>query len=437
MTLSIALVGLNFRTAAIEIREQLALTGCALDSALEHIAGPRAACKDRRTPRPDGPEAVVLSTCNRLEFYLAAIDEEAAVDAVIDYLGNDHGISADRIRGHLYVKQGNDAVEHLLRVTSGLESMVLGEPQILGQVGRAFEYARAAGKSGPVLSHLFGTALRTGKRAHRETGISESTLSLSHAAADLLAEQLPSLGSSRVLIVGAGEMALLAAQAVRDHGAGDLAFINRTLDAAQELAGRFGGSAYPWSELRRLLGWGDAVISATGAPHTVITRADILEARPEGETRPMLLIDLALPRDIDPSVKDLAGIRCYDLDGLNATLEQNRARRMSCVPAVEAIVAEEADGFLRWLRARSAAPTVAQLHEKARCVAEQEMARTLRRLHSDDERLAHEIELMTHRIVMKLLHEPTVRLKAQAEGGDGVFYREAVEELFALDKGES
>jgi glutamyl-tRNA reductase len=436
MTSSIVVVGLNFRTAAIEIRERLALTGCALDTALEHLAGSRAKCRDRRGVCPDAPEAVILSTCNRLEFYLAAVDESTAVETVIDYLGNAHAIAAERIREHLYVMSGGTAVEHLLRVTSGLESMILGEPQILGQVGRAFEYAHASGKSGPVLSHLFSTALRAGKRAHCETGISETTLSLSHAAADLLAEQVPSLASSRVLVVGAGEMAVLAAQAVRDHGGRQLAYVNRTLDAAQELAGRFGGTAHPWGDLRLLLGWADAVISATGAPHTVITRDDIVAAQATRDARPLLLVDLALPRDIDASVSELAGVRCYDLDRLNATLEENRVRRVACVPAVEAIVAEEADSFMRWLRARAAAPTVAQLHEKARCVAEREVARTLRRLQSDDERLAHEIEMMTHRIVMKLLHEPTVRLKAQAEGGDGVFYREAVEELFALDMGE-
>ncbi len=265
--------------------------------------------------------------------------------------------------------------------------------------------------AGPVLSHLFHAALRTGKRAHAETGIGEFTLSLSHAAADLLAEQLPSLGQSRVLVVGAGEMAVLAGQAVRDHGVGTLAFANRSLDGAQELACRFGGEAHPWSELRSLLEWADAVISATGAPHVVITFDDVAAAQVGRGGRPLLFIDLALPRDVDPLVNELEGIQCFDLDKLNATLEANRARRSANVPAVETIVAEEAGGFLRWLRARSAAPTVAQLHEKARCVAEREIARTVRRLGPDDEHLAHELELMTHRIVRKLLHEPTVRLR--------------------------
>jgi glutamyl-tRNA reductase len=186
-----------------------------------------------------------------------------------------------------------------------------------------------------------------------------------------------------------------------------------------------------------LVTWADAVISATGAPHVVVTAEEVAAALRERTGRPLLMIDLALPRDIDPSVNDLPGVRCYDLDGLNATLEENRARRSECVPAVEAIVQEEANGFHRWLRARAAAPTVAQLHEKARSVTEREIARTLRRLDPEDERLAHEIELLTHRIVRKLLHEPTIRLKAQAEDGDGVLYREALEELFALDRSAS
>jgi glutamyl-tRNA reductase len=328
-------------------------------------------------------------------------------------------------------------VEHLMRVASGLESMILGEPQILGQVSRAYGHAHSAGTAGPVLSHLFHTALRAGKRAHSETGIGQFTLSLSHAAADLLAEQLPSLAASRVLIIGAGEMAVLAAQAVRDHGAGEIAVANRTLDSASELACRFGAVARPWNELRKLLEWADAVISATGAPHVVITREDVSGALAAREGRPLFIIDLALPRDVDPQVNDLAGVRCFDLDRLNASLEENLARRGASVPAVEAIVYEETESFVRWLRARAAAPTVAQLHEKARSVAEREIARTLRRLDPDDEHLAHEIELMTHRIVKKLLHEPTVRMKAQAEDGDGVLYREALEALFALDRGES
>lgn len=437
MTPSIVMVGLNFRTAAIQIREQLALTGCALDAALDHLAGPRPERRNRSAARLDAPEAVILSTCNRLEFYLVAADEDAGVDAVVRYLGNSHDIPPARIRGHLYVKSGPGAVEHLLRVASGLESMILGEPQILGQVSRAYAQAHTAGTSGPVLSHLFHTALRAGKRAHSETGIGESTLSLSHAAADLLAEQLPSLATSRVLVVGAGEMAVLAAQAVRDHGAGSLAFANRSLAGAEALAARFGGEAHPWKNLRRLLEWADAVISATGAPHLVITAGDLAAALTGRSGRPLLLIDLALPRDVDQAANELPGVRCYDLDGLNASLDENRARRSGCVPAVEAIVEEENETFHRWLRARAAAPTVAQLHERARCVAEQEVARTLRRLGPEDEHLAHEIELLTHRIVRKLLHEPTVRLKAQAEDGDGVLYREAVEELFALDRSAS
>jgi glutamyl-tRNA reductase len=435
MTLSIAAVGLNFRTAAIEIREQLSLSGCALDAALEHLAGLRPQRREHDPATLDTPEAVILSTCNRLEFYLLTAGKEAALAAVTGHLGCVHGIPQERLAGHLYVKVDAEAVEHLLRVASGLESMILGEPQILGQVARAYSQAHTAGTTGPVLSHLFHTALRTGKRAHCETGIGQSTLSLSHAAADLLAEQLPPLSTSRVLIVGAGEMAVLAGQAVRDHGAWSLAFANRSLPAAEELARRFGGAAHPWGELRQLLEWADAVVSATGAPHIVITRQDVVAAQAGRHGRPLLLIDLALPRDVDPRVNEMPGVRCYDLDGLNATLEENRARRGASVPAVETIVAEEAENFWRWLRARAAAPTVAQLHEKAHCVAEREIARTLQRLGPNDERLAHELELLTHRIVRKLLHEPTVRLKARAEDGDGVLYREAVEELFALDRG--
>jgi glutamyl-tRNA reductase len=317
-----------------------------------------------------------------------------------------------------------------MRVASGLESMILGEPQILGQVGRAYEQARAAGACGAVLSHLFAAALRCGKRGHCETEIGAHTTSLSHAAADLLAGAQPCPG--RVLIVGAGEMAGLAAQAVRDHGAGELRFVNRSQAPAQALAARFGGAALPWRELRAGLAWADAVVSATGAPHVVILREDVAASLAERGSHPLLLIDLALPRDVDPAVETLPGVRCFDLDRLNVTLEENRAKRAAAAPTVEAIVREERDAFCRWLRARAAVPTVVDLRARAEQVAAAELERTLRRLDPDDDRLARELDCMAHRIINKLLHEPTVRLKAEAEAGNGAHARELLRELFDL-----
>jgi glutamyl-tRNA reductase len=429
MSQSIAVVGLDFRTAAIEIREQLALAGCALEEALQHLAMGRAG---NAAAAMRARETVILSTCNRLEFYLLAIDEAAARAAVSDYLHEARGIPSERLAGHLYCRTGERAVEHLMRVATGLESMILGEPQILGQVSRAYEQAREAGACGAVLSHLFAAALRCGKRAHCETEIGAHTTSLSHAAADLLAGEL--LGPSRVLIVGAGEMAGLAAQAVRDHCAGELRFVNRSQAHAETLAERFGGAALAWRDLRAGLAWADAVVSATGAPHVVVLRGDVEAALAERGDRPLLLVDLALPRDIDPAVDALPRVRCYDLDRLNVTLEENRAKRAAAAPAAEGIVREERAAFCRWLRSLDAVPTVVDLRARAEQVASAELERTLRRLDPRDERLARELDCMAHRIINKLLHEPTVRLKSEAESGNGALYRQAVRELFDLSE---
>ena len=430
MTQTIAVVGLDFRTAAIEIREQLALSGCALDEALRHLAGGAVNGTGSRPRRP-APETVILSTCNRLEFYLLSPDEGTALARVAAYLETARGIPARRLAGHLYCRSGEAAVEHLMRVAGGLESMILGEPQILGQVSRAYAEARDAGCAGPLLSHLFAAALRCGKRAHSETEIGAHTASLSHAAADLLADRLPR--GSRVLVVGAGEMAALAAQAVRDHAVGELTFVNRSQGPADALAARFGGHVEPWSRLRDALIETDAVVSATGAPHVVITADDVVAALAARRGRELLLVDLALPRDVDPAADDLPGVRCYDLDRLNCAVAENRAKRAAAAPAVEAIVAEECAAFMRWLAGRAVAPTVVDLRLKAQVVAASELARTLRRLDPDDERLARELDCMAHRIVGKLLHEPTVRLKAEAANGNGVAYAAALRALFALE----
>lgn len=429
---SILLVGLNHRTAGIELRERLAWHGQALDEALGAL---------HRLAMPTGSlqELAVLSTCNRLEIYATAENALDGWQSVAGYLKHVCHLPGNLLEEHLYFRQDAAAVAHLMRVAAGLDSMILGEPQILGQVADAFATAQARGATGPHLAHLFNQALHCGKRARTETAIGACTTSISHAAAQFATATSGSLAGRSVLIVGAGTMAGLAAEAFAHHGATHLHYINRTLARATALAAHAGGRALPWSEMTTALAAADVVVSATSAPHLVLGQEEIAAAlaarRAAGNRQPLVLIDIALPRDVDPAVDRLEGVQRYDIDHLRGAVDVNLARRQAAVPDVEAIVSAETARFLDWQQARRVVPALVELRRHAETVAGAELQRTLRRLsHTDgiDQRVEQEVTYLTHRIVAKLLHEPTVRLKAHAASGDGAIYAQMLEELFAL-----
>ena len=410
--MSIILVGLNHRTAPVELREQLTLTGSALLLALE----------DLRTSLIDsGPlyEAVIVSTCNRLEIYASASQVQAGWEALEAFISRWQA----EARPYLYALADEEAVEHVMRVTCGLDSMILGEPQILGQVAQAFEDAHRAGVCGPVLSRLLAQAIHTGKRARTETDISRYSTSVSHAAARLLISRL-SAPRPQVLIVGAGEMALLAARALLAQGVTELAFINRTYPRAEALAAEFGGQAFGWSQLADALRWADGAITATGAPHTVIYARDI--------TGPLLLVDVAVPRDVEVVAGDLPGVTLYDIDDLHSIVDSNTAQRRAAQPLVEAIIEHERGLFFAWYHSRQVTPVIQNLRRWATDVAQSEVDQALNRLQDADERTVEVVNRLAHRLVNKLLHEPTVRLRGQAAVGSGHDYAHAICELFGL-----
>jgi glutamyl-tRNA reductase len=428
----VIVVGLNHQTAPIELREQLALAGCKLDAALEELNG-------RLPLNGNGAssalrEGVILSTCNRLEIYATSNDAAAGWAAVETFLTDLHGISRDVLAPHLYRKAGEEAALHLMHVAAGLDSMVLGEPQILGQVTSAFEHARAAGATGATLSHLFAHAAHAGKRARTDTDISRYTMSVSHAAALLLERKIGSLAEANVLLVGAGEMAEMAARALEGQDAAHVTCINRTYSSAEALARRLGGRAMNWYFLPEALAWADGVLAATGAPHTVIDAGDVGSALPLRDGRPLTLVDIAVPRDIEEAVGELPGVSLYDIDDLQATVDDNLAQRRAAIPDVEAICAGEAACFMDWFRSRGAVPTIVDLRQKAAELAEAEIERALNRLDDLSERDEQVISTMAHRIVNKLLHEPTVRLREHAANGNGVDYASTVRDLFALEE---
>ncbi|HEC21722.1 MAG TPA: glutamyl-tRNA reductase [Chloroflexi bacterium] len=439
--MSILLVGLNHRTAPVELREQLALSGHELTLALGELPLHAAVFNgDPALGLQDAPpalrEGVILSTCNRLEVYATARQIAGGRAAIENFLSRLYGIPIGVLKPYLYFMHDQDAVRHLMRVAAGLDSMILGEPQILGQVSQAFASAKAASTTGPVLSHLFMQAIHAGKRARTETDISRYTTSVSHAAALFAGDKVGDLGAVDVLVIGAGEMAQLAAQALQRHGARRIACINRTYSGAQALAEAVGGQAVAWRHLTAALRQADVVISATGAPHTVVHADDVATALSGREDRPLVLIDIAVPRDIEEAVGNLPNVYRYDIDDLQATLDENLARREAAVPQVEAIIAEEAAGFAEWMGSRQIIPVITELRRWAAGVAEAEVERALSRLGDPGPREREVIEALARRLVNKLLHRPTVYLKGQAADGRGYLYASAVRELFALGEPE-
>ncbi len=417
-------VGVNHRSAPVELREQMALAGDGLRAAL--------AAALHELP---ADEAVILSTCNRLELYLVGPEPHGLPRPAVHFLAQWSGLDPTTLQAVIYSRRGSDAVRHLLRVAAGLDSQILGESQILGQVREALETAQAVGTAGKVLVGLFQAAIHTGKRARHETAIGRSTTSVSHVAVELALSQVSGEADPRVLLVGAGEMVHLALKALRHREVRRIGCVNRTLTRAQAMMAPVDGRAFPWSRLAEALAWADVVISGTGAPHTVIDVGDVASVLPERQGRPLVFVDMAVPRDVDPALDGLDGVVRLDIDDLRATLDANLARRRAAIPAVEAIVAEEEARFMAWLQAQSVAPLIRSLRQQVREMADQELALALRRLSrlSPEERAV--VEKLVHRLVNKFLHRPTVQLREAAAEEQGHRMVQAAALLFGLEPG--
>jgi glutamyl-tRNA reductase len=435
--MNIVLVGLNHRTAPVALREQLALVDCGLRMALDDLDSRRKAGSKSNGRGPAISrllESVILSTCNRIEVYAVVTGEPAdGWQQLEKFLAGLQGIPLEELHPHLYFLDGRDAVFHLMRVAAGLDSMVLGEPQILGQVSNAQAEAHTAGTIGPVLSHLFDLAIHAGKRARTETSIGRHTTSISHAAARLVREKSGDLDQLNILVIGAGEMAEVAAHALLSRGAQQLKFINRTYTRAESLANQFNGQALNWYHLPEALTTADVVVTATGAPHTVIHVNDVEPVLAERTGRPLLFVDIALPRDVEEGVGQLPGVQRYDIDQLKSVVDANLAQRQAAIPEVEAIIVDEEARFDAWLQGRQVLPVLVELRRKAQEIADAELDRNQKHLDELAPECQEKVNRMVYRIVNKLLHEPTVRLKASAAEGNGVAYAHALRELFALD----
>ena len=421
----IIVVGLDHHTSPVEIRELLAFRPSHYAAAYERLLqGPHAPLR----------EAVILSTCNRVEVYGVPDEPVLAQQAVSEFLHAFHELPVGSLGSALYRLTGDEAVEHLFATTCGLNSLIVGEPQIQGQVRAAADLAAGLRATGPTLHALFRHALEVGKRARTETGISRSAVSISHAGVELARRLHGDLGSAKVLLVGSGEMSELAAKNLIDNGVRSITLINRTLESACALAQRWGGLAVPFDELASALIDADVVLSSTSAPHAVIHAEHVRSALAKRGGRPLLLIDLAVPRDVDPEVSLVAGAHVYDIDDLSDVVASNMERRREELGTVRTIVAEETERFLAWLSARSVVPTINRLREQAEDIGRGELERVMRRLPALGQREREAVESLATGIINKLLHEPTVRLKREAVQGNALPYAEALQFLFGLEQ---
>jgi glutamyl-tRNA reductase len=411
------LVGTSHHVAPVEVRERLCFGAEVDGDVAARLAG------------ADG-EAVGLSTCNRVCLYLAHADLEVAEERARAVLAALSRLSEDELAPALYVRVDEAAALHLFRVAAGLDSLVPGEAQILGQVRAAFETADRVGAAGPVLHRLFRQALHAGKRVRAETGIGENPASVSSAAADLASRVFDDLPARTVLLLGAGKVGELAAANLITRGARRLVVANRSPERAEQLAERFGGRAASLDTAEAELANADIVIASTGSRGLVLTAEQAARAIRRRRGRPVFLIDIAVPRDLDPAINDLDGCYLYDIDDLERVVEASVAGRREEATRAEAIVAAEAEAFRLWQRSLDVVPAIASLRRRAEEIRERELARAKLGDLSPTQRSA--VESLTAQIVNKLLHLPTVRLKEAAAGANGPVYAETVRRLFDL-----
>ena len=415
-------LGINHTTASVSLRERQTFNGESLRAALARLG-----CGGLGGSIN---ELVIISTCNRIELY--AVSRHKEPDHLELFLSDSRGINIDEFRPHHYHYIDEEAIRHLLSVASGLNSLVLGEPQILGQVTNALEIARGVGSIGPILSRLFQRAIHAGKRARTETHIARNPASVSSLAASLAAKSVPNLSDAQIVILGAGEMAELAVEALRKRGADKVMVLNRTLERAEKLAKRWQAEATTFERLGEALLAADVLISSTGAPHTIINPQIVENTMKKRDSRPLVMIDIAVPRDIDAACNDVPDVTVYDMDGLNAQLETSLAEREAEVPQVEAILDEETSKFMEYFNSLDMLPLIAAVRQQAETIRQSELNKTLRRMPDLNETERARVEALTQALVKKLLDAPTNRLRAQANTPTAPEYANVTRTLFGI-----
>ncbi len=419
--MAIIVVGLNHTTAPVEMRERLAFPDKALAEPLSRFRDTNIA------------ELVLLSTCNRTEFYMQAEDMQQACTHCETFLASYHDIARSAFTTYLYHLTDLEAVRHLFRVAASLDSMVLGEPQILGQVKNAYMAAQQAGTTGRIFNHLFDKALSIAKAVRSETGISDHAVSVSYAAVELAKKIFENLQQRTVMILGAGETSELAARHFLNHGVEHIFVANRTPARAEHLAQELGAKAIPWEAFPEHLIHTDIVVSSTSAPQPIVQIPMVQEIMRARRGRPMFFIDIAVPRDIEPAINTLENVFLYDIDDLQHVVEANRRERQQEALAAEDLIWQEVRRFQQWLAAQDVVPTVVALRQWAEHVRQSELEKALLKLGPLDERQQRLVEGLTTAMMNKFLHPPTVYLKRTANEEQGPAIVRLIRQLFALD----
>lgn len=417
-------VGFNHKTANINLRERLAFTDDDIRQFFTKYSHPKSQNR--------WEEMVILSTCNRVEFY--AVTKDISPPNLGQQIADFCQFEAEALEPAIYQYIDEQAVGHLFKVASGLDSMVIGEPQVLGQVTQAYEFALERGTAKKTVSRLFQAAIHTGKRVRSETSIGEQSVSVSSLAAKLVSQKIKNLQTASVVLLGAGAMAELAIEALRKRGVSNINIINRTIANACKLAERWQGEAGVWEGLPHILQESDVLISSTSAPHTVI-EFDMISGvlKKRKNSNPLIIIDISIPRDVNPEVDKLPQVELYDIDTLNQAVEQSKEARVREIPKAEEIILQELNDFLEYLSIEKVIPLIIKIRHRADQIRYVELQKTLKRIPDIDSKTQVQLERLTESIVNKILHAPTKRLRAESGGPDISTYERITQSLFGLE----
>lgn len=418
----LAILGINHRTAPVELREQVSLDEAKCATLIDNLLDNEAIT-----------EVVPLSTCNRTEVYAVASRPEVGRRELLTALATMTATDKQELEGCVYFFEGEQAVSHLYRVAASLDSMVVGEAQILGQIKAAYESSHEQESTSILLNRLFRHALGVGKRVRTETRIGENPVSVASIAVEKAKKVFEDLSGKTVLLIGAGEMTELTATYLMGEGIGNILVSNRTIERAEAMAEKFNGRAVPFEALADFLPITDILISSTGAPHYVVRKGQVERAMRMRRNRPIFFIDIAVPRDVDPGVNDVYNAFLYDIDDLNEVAAANASAREKEARRAEGIIVQEVDGFIHWMSSLEVVPTITALREMGEQIKQAELERVFGKLDSLSEEERNRIEAMASGIVNKILHGPTVELKEAANERGGYLYIESMRRLFKLN----
>ncbi len=421
--MDILIIGLNHKTATVEIREKVAFDGSKLDGAMKILKN-----------SPDIKENIILSTCNRVEIYAGVRDLDSGTESIKSFLADFHKVPKEPLEKALYIYKGPNAVRHIFRVASSLDSMVVGEPQILGQLKDAFDFALNNKTTGVFLNKLMKKSVSVAKRVRTETKIAESAVSISFAAVELAKKIFDDLPTKSFMLIGAGEMAELAAKHLINNGVKNVLVTNRTYERAEELAREFNGKAIKFDDFIQELQNSDIVICSTGAPNYILMKERLHQTMKNRKQKPMFLIDISVPRNLDPEINNLDNVYLYDIDDLQGVVDLNIQERSKEAEKAEKIVNLEVESFLKWQSSLSAVPTILALREKAEAIRREEFEKTLKKIGPLEEDKIKAIEYLSTSIVNKLIHPPTAALKSEQEDKDTIV--DMTKRLFQLEEEE-